>query len=133
METFRVNVYINTAIVGGQDITLSNGNSTIVLFVWDTTGVAKGHYAMSAEASTIPNEIDISDNTFIDGIITVTTPGDVDGDFDVDVYDVIKMCDHYGYEIGEPEYDVDCDVDNDGEVDIYDVIMMCNHYGESYP
>jgi len=48
--------------------------STTASFYWYTSGVKKGDYTISAEASIVPGETDIADNRFIDGIVTVTGP-----------------------------------------------------------
>jgi parallel beta-helix repeat protein len=132
-ETFNVTVYVKTTIIATfTNITLTSGNYTTITSTWDTADFALGDYTLSAVADTVPGETNTTDNTYIDSIVTITIPGDVDGDFDVDIYDVVKMCGCYGAEEGDPEYIAECDVDGDGDVDIYDIVIMCNHYGEVY-
>jgi len=53
---------------------LPAGASTTASFSWYTWGVQKGDYTISAEANIVPDETDIADNRFIDGIVTVTGP-----------------------------------------------------------
>jgi parallel beta-helix repeat protein len=132
-ENFDVTVYANTTVIQTKSITLLNGSSTTVTLTWNTTDFTKGNYTISAYSWPVPGETETTDNTYIDGVVTVTIPGDVDVDFDVDIYDVVKMCNCYGSEEDDPEYDVNCDVDGDGDIDIYDIVAMCNHYGETYP
>ena len=61
--------------------------------------------------------------------------GDVDGDRDVDIYDVVEMCNCYGKEEGDPEYLLQCDIvpppNGNGIIDIYDIVAMANNYGKS--
>jgi hypothetical protein len=70
-------------------------------------------------------------NTYIGPYHLITIPGDVDGDYDVDLYDVVKICFAYGSKKGEPEYEADYDVNCDDKIDLYDVIIACTHYGET--
>ena len=40
-------------------------------FVWNTLGLAAGCYVVSANASVVPGEIDIDDNSLVDGVVIV--------------------------------------------------------------
>ncbi len=63
-ESFNVTVYANSAVVGVQSVSL-DANSTMVLhFSWDTSGLGKGDYTISALASIVPNEANTADNSF---------------------------------------------------------------------
>ena len=129
-ETFNLTVYCNTTVIETQTITLADEESTTSTFTWNTTGFAYGNYTITAYASPVPDETGTEDNTFVDGVIHLTIPGDVDGDGDIDIYDVVKICSIYGVENGDLEYDANCDVNDDGKIDIYDVVIACSHYGE---
>jgi len=66
-----------------------------------------------------------------------TTPrppllGDVDGDSDVDIYDIIIIANSYGLSSGDLGYNVACDLDDDDDVDIFDVVIAAHNYGESW-
>ena len=132
-ETFNVTVYANTTIIETREVTLSNGNSTTITFTWNTTSFAKGNYTIWAYAWPVPRETDIEDNTYTDGVILVTIPGDVDGDFDVDIYDVVRITGIYNSVRGDPEFNPNCDLDDDGKITIYDVVKCTSHYGQKYP
>jgi hypothetical protein len=132
-ETFNVTIYANGITINMTQIILSTHSFTSLTFYWNTTDFTKGNYTISAYIVPVENEMDTADNSFKDGWVVVTIPGDVDGDFDVDIYDVVKLCAAYGYEMGDLEYEANCDIDGDGDIDIYDIVIMCNHYGEAYP
>ena len=143
-ETFNVAAYadLNMTIVGDeitigiQSVTLTSQNSTTLTYTWNTTGVAKGNYTISAHAEPVPGEeeIDLPDNTLIaDECVCVAIPGDVDCDRDVDLYDAIKLLKRYGAKKGQPEYDPNCDIDCDGDIDLYDAIILLTHYGQKDP
>ena len=71
---------------------LGYGNSKTITFTWDTTGLPEGAYTVIAKTSIVHDEIDVYDNTLINGIINV-----VAGVHDVAVTDVetfITVCTH---------------------------------------
>ena len=75
-ETFDVNVYssYSTDIILTQEVTdLASGADTTLYFTWDTTGVAEDTYQISA-AGWVPGEVDLDDNVFHDGYVTITVP-----------------------------------------------------------
>ena len=132
-ETFNVTLYANTTILQTKTITLTERNSTSVTFVWNTTGFAKGNYTISAYAHPVLGETDTADNMCIDNWIVVTIPGDVDADFDVDLYDAVKLLVIYGAKKDNPRYDPNCDIDGDGSIDLYDAVRLLTHYGQKDP
>jgi len=132
-ETFNVTAYANTTLIETKEMTLPSGNSITITFTWNTTSFAKGNYTISAYATPIPNETDTADNTYIDGWVVVTIKGDVDGDRDVDIYDVVKITGIYRSKRGDPEFNPNSDLDDDGEITIYDVVRCTSHYGQVDP
>jgi hypothetical protein len=56
--------------------------------------------------------------------------GDVDGDGDVDIYDIVTICLAYDSEEGDPNWVPEADIAEPyGKIDIYDVVTACNNYG----
>jgi hypothetical protein len=71
-ETFNVTTYYDSNVIGTQTVvSLPKGASRTLTFIWNTTGVPLGTYTISAEASVVPGETDIADNTFTDGQVEV--------------------------------------------------------------
>ena len=133
VDTFNVTTYANATTIETKEITLPSENSTTLIYTWNTTGWAKGNYTITAYATPVLHETDTTDNTFVDGWVVVTIHGDVDGDFDVDIYDVVKITGIYGSKRGDPQFNSNSDLDDDGEIKIYDVVMCTSHYGQKYP
>jgi parallel beta-helix repeat protein len=132
-ETFSITAYANTTMIDAfTDVTLTSRNSTTLTFMWNTTCWDKGNYTLWAYAWPVSGETCLEDNTFFSGWIAVTILGDVDGDRDVDIYDVVKITSIYFSQIGDPEYKPNSDIDGDGIIDIYDVVRCTSHYGESW-
>jgi hypothetical protein len=61
---------------------------------------------------------------------TPTLPGDMDGDCDVDIVDIMLVAGRWNSSIGDPEYDPRFDVDSDGNIDIVDIMRVAGHWGE---
>jgi outer membrane protein assembly factor BamB len=62
-ETFNVTLYYDSSEIGLQTVTLNSGESRILTFAWNTTGVLLGSYTLKAAASTVPGEVNTDDNT----------------------------------------------------------------------
>jgi parallel beta-helix repeat protein len=132
-ETLEVIAYVNTSVINIESVILTNGTSTTVTFTWNTTDFAKGNYTISASVTPVSGETDITDNTCIDGWVVVTIPGDFNGDYYVEIYDIVKICWAYNTKQGDPEYKPVLDIDDDGDIDIFDVVIACVHYGQKDP
>jgi hypothetical protein len=74
-ETFNVTAYANTTKIGNQTVSgLESNTKQVLSFNWNTSGFNLGNYTISAVADVVPNETDTSDNTYIDGAVTVRLP-----------------------------------------------------------
>jgi parallel beta-helix repeat protein len=133
-ETFNITVYANTTIIATlTSITLPGGDSTNITLTWNTTGFAYGNYTTSVYVWPVPGETYTADNTFIYGKITVTIPGDVDGNFLVSIFDVVKITSCYGKIGGDPLFNPNADIDGNGVINIFDIVLCSGHYGQKWP
>jgi hypothetical protein len=77
-ETFNTTIYANATAIYVQAIDLESGASTTLSFAWNATNFAYGNYTISAYASPVPKENDITNNTYVSDIpVHVGFPGDV--------------------------------------------------------
>jgi len=125
-------------IIGTKATTLPGGDSTIITFIWNTAGWAKGNYTISAYAWPVPGETETTDNMLSDGWVFVAMVGDVNGDNKVDVKDVYAVAKAFGTSKEGPNppgrtYEPNCDINDDGKIDIKDYYIVCKHYGETDP
>ena len=134
-ETFNVTVFYDNSTVRTQDVVdLGAGVQRNLAFSWNTTGVRPCiNYTIKAEASVVPNEINVVNNIYVDGAVKVKMQGDINGDGVVDIWDLSKVAIAYGTFKGEPAYDPDADLNKDGVVDIADISIVSIHYGETCP
>lgn len=70
-ETFNVTAYANTTVIETEEVALTSGNATTIIFTWNTTGFAYGSYTISASVTSLLGEAETDDNTCINGIVTI--------------------------------------------------------------
>jgi parallel beta-helix repeat protein len=139
-ETINVTLYANSTIVKTLTLTVQYKSLLDVSFIWNTTGFARGSYELKAVAEPVAGETDTTDNTFVDGWVFVSIPGDVIGpagipgvpDKKVDLRDVYAVGRAFGAVIGDPRYNPNLDINGDGKIDLKDYFMTCKNYGKSW-
>jgi len=81
-ETFNVTAYAdgNVTVIGDEILigtqhldNLVSGNWTTITFTWNTSGFPDDTYTISAVASVLLGEIDIEDNTCINGAVAISS------------------------------------------------------------
>jgi plastocyanin len=130
--TFNVTAYANTSEIDSVELTLASGTSFTTVITWDTTGITKGSYQISANATILPSETDTADNSLIDGAVFVSIPGDVNGDRKCDLVDIFQLILHFGCEKPQPCYVPNYDINDDGKIDMQDIFIAILHYGEEW-
>jgi parallel beta-helix repeat protein len=133
IEGFNLTTYANTTSLQTQYFTLVSNNSTTFTYAWNTSGFAKGNYTISAYAVPVPGETDTADNTCMGGIVTVTIPGDLNGDFKVSLADLVILAKAYGSRPGELKWNPNADIDTNYIVDLTDLVIMAKNYGKTDP
>lgn len=130
-ETFDVTVFYEDTPIGTQTVhDLPIGQSTTLLFTWNTVGLPPcGNYTLKAEAESVPYEMDLADNTFIDGKVRIKLMGDVNGDCVVDLYDLTAVALAFSSRTGDPNWNPEADFTEDGMIDIFDLVVVTINYG----
>jgi parallel beta-helix repeat protein len=126
-EVFNVTVYANTAAISTvTNVALASRDSIILNFTWDTIGLARGNYAINAYATPVPGETDITDNNLTIGWVTVTIPGDVNGDYWIDMADISMIIEWFMRT--PPNWNPNCDVNNDLTIDMADISIAIDNF-----
>jgi len=127
VETFNVTAYYDDTAVGLQNVTdLEPWANTILIFSWNTTGAETYiNYTIRAEASSVSDESDLSDNSFTDGEVLVKDLGDVNGDERVGLKDAVLLSKAY---CQTPNPIPDADLNGDEHVDLADAIILSNNW-----
>jgi hypothetical protein len=102
------------------------------VFNWNTSGAAYGNYSITANVDPVPNETD-TDNNAYNLVVKLSIPGDINGDFTVDIYDAITLAGAFNSGLSTPNWNSNADINGDNTVDIYDAIILANHFNENYP
>jgi len=77
-ETFNVTAYYDDTPIQTTTVTnLPSNTQTTLILNWNTTDVTLGNYTISAQATVVPYETDITDNTYIDGIVKIVPRPDI--------------------------------------------------------
>jgi uncharacterized protein (DUF2141 family) len=132
-ETFNLTVSYDGINISTQEVTLGVQETTHVVFTWNTTGVAKGNYTISATASPLPDEIDTIDNVYSDGYVAIVVPGDVNGDGTVEISDLTSLSQTYGFTQESSGWEPNYDINNDYVIDVFDLAVMGKNYGVTDP
>ncbi|MGA3191841.1 MAG: dockerin type I domain-containing protein [Candidatus Bathyarchaeia archaeon] len=133
-ETFNTTVYANQTIIDTPvNTTLTSGTFTTLTFTWNTTGFAYGNYTLSAFAWPVPGENSTADNNFTGGEISITIPGDINGDGTVNILDAIGLANSFLTNPSSANWNPNADINGDNVVDILDAIILANNFLQQYP
>ena len=133
METFNVTTYANGTAINTTQLVIQSSSSITLKICWNTTGQTKGNYTITSFAEPVDGEINTTDNDLeASSGLFITINGDVDGDRDVDIYDIVAIAAAYGSSQGSDKYNAPCDIDGNGEVNIYDVVIAAGNYEEEW-
>jgi len=123
-------VSFGAAGFGEQEGSDGSGVLATITFSPQATGGSDLHLQGVQVTDTVTEMISVD---LQDGQVTVTgtIPGDLDGDCDVDVMDIMIVASHWNAVEGEENYDPGCDMDNDGDIDVVDIMLVASHWGDT--
>ena len=134
IETFTVDAYANVTLIGSATVSnLAAGATTVVTIVWNTSTFTYGKYILSTYANPVVGETDLADNTFIDGLVKVVVPGNVDANGLVNMLDLYRVALNFGKTIGMPGYDPNADIDDNHMINMLDLYITALNFGKIDP
>jgi parallel beta-helix repeat protein len=131
-ESFTLIVSANETVLDRVAVGVTMKKSVAFDLSLSTSKLTVGNYTLSVVTDNLPGETENSDNSF-NCSVTVTIPGDLNGDFTVDIYDAIILANAYNSKPGGQYWNPNADINSDNIVDIYDAIILANHYNQHYP
>ena len=122
-------INFGAASYGEQPGPDGSGVLATISFSPQTEGASDLHLQSMQVTDTVPDPISVD---LQDGQVTVTEsiPGDMDGDCDVDVVDIMIVASRWNAVEGEERYDPACDLDDDGDIDVVDIMIVAAHWGD---
>jgi hypothetical protein len=120
-------------VINSTIVSLDAGKNMTISLAWNTTGLAIGNYTVSATAGPVPGETNTTNNTFTDGTILITIPGDINGDLKVSLADLVLLANAYGSKPGDVKWNPNADLDDNKIIGLSDLVILANHYGQHYP
>ena len=133
-ENFATTIYANANNISVlQVLNLLPSETRIVTCDWNTTGYPASNtpYVIKAEADTLPSETDTTNNLFVDSSVKLKLIGDVNGDGEVDINDLIAWDAAYGSRPGDLNWNMQADINGDGVVDQQDGQLIVQNYRNS--
>jgi len=134
-ENFTTTLDYDNNTIGAQPIpNLAPNATTTLLFSWNTTNVPYSYvhnYTITATASTVPDETNVTNNQLAGGQIQIRTMGDVNGDGVVNMKDVALAVSAFNTFTDRQRWNPDADLNLDGRVDIRDINAMVLNFNHS--
>jgi hypothetical protein len=136
-ESFNVTLYANSTTIGTFSIiNLAPNTSNTTTVSWDTTSAKLyQNYTLSAQASLVPHEFNVTNNYLVDGIVQIRLAGDVTiiPRYKVDGRDLTIIALALGSSPGSPNWNPAADINGDNKVDAKDIILAAKNFGKIYP
>ena len=131
-ETFSVTAYYDEFVIDTRMVTsLAPNTCTSLTLTWNTTDVSPASYTISATADPVLAETDLTDNSFVDGTVSVDIP-DLNEDGIVDILDFYVVTVAFGTMPGMKNWDPRADVAEPfGLIDGRDIVVIFDHFGQT--
>lgn len=135
VAVFAYNDSSGNYTVGTQSVTGLQPSGTVTLtFVWNTIGVPVCHWYNITAVASLGDDVNPSDNILSSPVLVkVRIIGDVNGDGEVSLSDIVIMAEAYSSSAGYPRWNDACDINNDGKVDLADLVTLAIHYRQHCP
>jgi subtilisin family serine protease len=132
-ESFNVTAFYNNSVIGTQTVSnLTASDTTTLNFTWNILEITPGNYTIKAQADSLPNEYNTTDNTLsYKGIVHIKIPGDVNSDDGVDVQDLTDIDKAFGSVPTSTSWNPECDFNRDNIINVSDLATLGKNYGKN--
>jgi outer membrane protein assembly factor BamB len=134
-ESFTTTLEYDNNTIGSQPVSnLAPSATQTLLFSWNTTNVPYSYvhnYTITAIASTVPSETNMTNNQLTDGPVQIRIMGDANGDGVVDMKDVATAVAAFNSFQGRSRWNLFADLNLDGRVDMKDIVAIVLNFKHS--
>ena len=136
VENTTLTVKLNNTILATSPIVnLAVNQTRLIQFSWQSSLGFWGKHVITASLQAVPNESPINqgDNSWSNGLVRVSPPGDVDFNGCVNIFDAALLAYSYGATRGPPPsslWNPSADVDHSGVIDILDAAQLAFYFGD---
>jgi len=127
-SSFYVTFCDNGVPLDTQPVTLSGESSTVVSFIWNTTGYALGTCTLSAYAWSNSGETSLVSANSVSSTILVTCPDDLTGQYTVNFMDINAFVADYINYCQTGQCNSAADFNHDGRLDFNDLELFVANY-----
>ncbi|MCJ7768367.1 hypothetical protein MUP79_08255, partial [Candidatus Bathyarchaeota archaeon] len=107
-----------------------------IIFNWNTSGAPLGQSTISANATAVPGETDLSNNVKTGTVAVLSSTAksaDINGDGRFDMRDIAIVCWSFGTSSGDARWRDSADITGsqgvpDGAVDQFDIAAVVKHF-----
>jgi hypothetical protein len=131
-ETFDVEAYYESSLIDTQQVVnLAPDEEIVLTFTWNTSLVPPcNNYTITGNATIVPNEINVTNNVYIDGAVKVYSVGDANRDGKVNMADIYLVIAAFGSYPEDPRWNPDADIDRNGKINMLDIYIVVKNFGK---
>jgi outer membrane protein assembly factor BamB len=114
-----------------ETVTIKGGETINNTYVWNTSSIQCGEYSIVVQAMLVPDEVEASNNVFLDSSLLLRTSTDLDANGVVNIIDVTIVARAFGSRPGDEKWNQNADLDNNGIINIIDVAAVAKDFGKT--
>jgi outer membrane protein assembly factor BamB len=114
-----------------ETVTIRGGETIKNTYVWNTSSIQSGEYSIVVQAMLVPDEVEASNNVYLDSSLSLRTSTDLDANGVVNIVDVAIVAKAFGSRPGDEKWNQNADLDNNGIINIIDVAAVAKDYGKT--
>jgi hypothetical protein len=130
-------VKVDCTLTGNVNGVTGDGTLASITFYVYNSGGCPLHLAetilVNSQGQPIQTQAPVDSYGYFTVASDVAIPGDLNGDFKVNLEDLVLLAQAYGSKPGDPNWNPNADIDNNGVVGLSDLVILALHYGQHYP
>jgi hypothetical protein len=123
--------YSEPTVFHTEAVTIKGGETIKNTYLWNTSNTQSGEYSIMVQAMLVPDEMEASNNVFLDSSLLLRRSTDLDANGVVNIIDVAIVARAFGSRPGDEKWNQNADLDNNGIINIIDVAAVAKDFGKT--